>query len=97
MICEAAAESKVESIQDMKWRPAIQRAGERVKQIKTRKVKQEDASKNGEQGIGDECGKVLVLVWRGKKFVNGEIWLRVGGKENVGDVMQGHEFHNKKE
>ena len=46
-----------------------QRASGRAKQIKMRKVKQKDASKNGtefclrEQGVGDECGQVLVLVW----------------------------------
>ena len=50
-------------------------------------------SKNGmefclrEQGIGDECGKVLVSVWRGKEVVHGEIWVSVRRKENVGDVV----------
>ena len=55
--------------------------------------KEVDMSKNRagfylrEQGIGDTQGKVLVLVWRGEEFVNGEIWLGVGGKENVGYVV----------
>ena len=58
-----------------------------------RKVKQEDASKNGmefhlgERGVGDECGKVPVLVRRGKEVVNGEMWVSVRRKENVGDVI----------
>ena len=86
-------ESKEESIQYMKWRPAGRRTGGRVKWIKTRKVKQEDAFKNGtefclrERGVGDECGKVPVPVWGGEEFVDGEIQLSVGRKENVGDVV----------
>ena len=42
--CEAAAESKEENIREIKWRPADRRTGGRAKQIKTRKVKQEDVS-----------------------------------------------------
>ena len=42
-----AAEAKEENIQDKKWRPADQRARGRVKQIKTKEVKQEDTSKYG--------------------------------------------------
>ena len=45
--CGAAAESKGENIRDMKWRPADRRTGGRAKRIRTRKVKQEDASKYG--------------------------------------------------
>ena len=68
--------------------------------IKTGKVKQDDATKNRtefhlrDQGIGDECGLVPKSVWRGEEFFDGEIWLSVGGKENVGDIMELHEFHN---
>ena len=39
-----------------------------------------------EQGIGGECGKVLVLVQRGEEFVDEEIWVSVGREENVGDI-----------
>ena len=49
-----------------------------------------------ERGVGDECGKVLVSVWRGEEFVNGKIQLGVRGKENVGDIMERHEFRNTK-
>ena len=58
-----------------------------------RKVKQEDASKNGtefhlwKQGIGDECGLVLMSVRRGKELLNGQIRLSVGGEENVGNIV----------
>ena len=58
-----------------------QRTSGGVKQIRTRKVKQRNASKNGtefclrEQGIWDEWGKVLVLVQRGEEFIDREIQL----------------------
>ena len=42
--CGAAAESKEESIRRTKWRPADRRTGGRAKRIRTRKVKQKDAS-----------------------------------------------------
>ena len=54
---------------------------------------EQSASKNGtgfrlrEQGVGDECGKVPVPVREGEEFVNGEIWVSVGRKENVGDII----------
>ena len=54
------AETKEESIRDRKWRPVVGQTRGRVKQIKTKEMKQEDTSKNGavfhlrEQGIGDE-------------------------------------------
>ena len=57
-----AAEAKEENIRDVKWRPAGRRTGGRAKRIKTKEVKQEDASKSGtrfrlrERGVGDECG-----------------------------------------
>ena len=46
-----------------------------MKWIKMRKVKQEDTFKNGmefhlrERGVGDECGKVPVLVRGGEEFI----------------------------
>ena len=98
--CGAAAETKEENIRDVKWRPADRRAGGRAKWIKTEKVKQEDASKNGmefhlrEQGIWDECGLVPKSVGRGKELVEGEIQWVVGREENIGYVVQGHEFRN---
>ena len=58
--CVTAAETKKESIRDMKWRPAGRRSGGRAKRIRTNKVKREDVSKNGtefhlrERGVGDE-------------------------------------------
>ena len=63
-------------------------------------MKHRSDSKNGmgfylrEQGIGDKCGKALVSIWGGKELINGEIWLGVGRKQNVGDVVQGYEFCN---
>ena len=47
-----------------------------------------------EQGIRDECGLVPKLVRRGEEFVDGEVRQVVGRKENVGDVVEGHEFRN---
>ena len=91
--CGAAAETKRESIRDMKWRPADRRAGGRVNGSRRKKVKQEDASNIGTdrvsevRDIGDECGWVRVSVQRGEEFVNGEIWSSIGGKENVGYVV----------
>ena len=72
---------KEESIRDMKWKPVDQRASRGAEQIRTGKVKQRSISKNRtefclwEQGIGDECGKVPVLVQGGEELVNGEIRL----------------------
>ena len=100
VICRAAAESKRESIWDIKWKPADRRTGGGAEWIRTRKAKQGNSSKSRtgfclrEWGIGDECGKVPVPVWRSEEFVNGEIQLGVRRKENVGDVVEGHEFHN---
>ena len=36
------------------------------------------------------------MVQRGKEFINEEIWLSVGREENVGDIMEANEFHNRK-
>ena len=66
--CRTAAEPKEENIRETKWRPADRRAGGRVEQIKTRKVKQEDVSNIGtgshleERGVRDECGQVLISI-----------------------------------
>ena len=66
--CGAAAETKEENIRDVKWRPADRRTGGRAERIRTRKVKQEDASITGTGrtsevcGVGDECGWVGVSV-----------------------------------
>ena len=65
----------------------------RVKWIRTRKVKQEDVSKNGtelrlrERGVRDECGLILRPVRGSKEFVDREIWWVVRGKEDVGNIM----------
>ena len=65
-----------------------------------KKGEREDASKNGMgfhlwgRDLWNECGKVLVPVRRGKEFINGQIRQIVRGKENVGYVMKGYEFHN---
>ena len=45
--CGAAAETKRESIRDMKWRPADRRTGGRAKQIRMKRVKQEGVSIRG--------------------------------------------------
>ena len=63
-------------------------------------MKQEDASiiRTGfcleERGVWDECGWVRVLVRQSEEFVNGEIGSSIRGEENVGYVVQGHEFRN---
>ena len=50
------------------------------------------ASKSGmefhlrERGIGDECGKVPVLIWGGEEFADEEIQVSVRREENVGDI-----------
>ena len=91
--CVATAESKEESIRDMKWRPADRRTGGRAKQIKTRKVKQEGASNNGMvfrlngRGVGDECGLVPKLVHRGEEVINREVGWVFWGEENIRDIV----------
>ena len=66
----------------------------------TEKVKQRSAPITGtgfhlrKQGVGDKCGKVSVSVQQGKEFINGEIWLRVRGEENVGNIVEADKFHN---
>ena len=62
--CGAAAESKEENIRGTKWRPADRKTSGRAERIKTRMVKQEDASNIGtgfvlgERGVGDERGQI---------------------------------------
>ena len=57
--CVADAEQlrnlKEENIRDMKWRPADRRTGGRAKRIKTKTVKQEDASKYRNGPVLQEC------------------------------------------
>ena len=59
--CGAAAESKRKTYERLKWRPVDRRTGGRAKRIKTRMVKQEDASKN-EIGRASCRERVLVAV-----------------------------------
>ena len=98
--CGAAVESKEESIRDENGNQRTEGLVEERDGSEMRKVKQERSSIMGtgfhlrEQGIGDESGKVPVLVWRSEEFVNGEIRLRVRRQENVGDVVKANEFHN---
>ena len=98
--CIATAESKEENIQDMKWRLADRRTGGRAKRIGTRKVKQEDVTRNRtefrlrERGAWDECEQVLKLVWCCEEFVDGKIRCTVRGEEDVWYIVQGHEIRN---
>ena len=98
--CGAAVESKEESIQDENGNQWTEGLVEEQDGSEMRKVKQGRSSIMGtgfclrERGIGDESGKVPVLVWRSEEFVNGEIWLRVRRQEKVGDVVKANEFHN---
>ena len=77
----------------MKWRPADRRTGGRAKRIRTRKVKQEDASIIGtgfrlrERGARDECGQVGMSVRCSEEIVDGEIGWSVRREENVGYVV----------
>ena len=50
--------------------------------------------RSGERGVDDECGQIPMSVRRGEEFVDGEIGCSIGREENVGDVVQGYEFHN---
>ena len=54
---------------------------------------EKNTSKNGmefhlrEQGVGDESGKVLILVQRGKEFIDRKIQVSVRREENVRDIV----------
>ena len=77
--CGAAVESKEESIQDKNGNQRTKGPVEEQDGSETRKVKQRSASILGagfrlrERGIGNECGKVPVLFWRGEEFIDGKI------------------------
>ena len=91
--CGVAAESEEENIRGTEWRPADRRSGGRAKQIRVRKVKQEDVSKVGtefrlgECGVNNKCGQILVVVQGREEVVDREVGRSVGGEENVGYVV----------
>ena len=93
-------DSKEESIRDRNGNQWTKGPVEERDRSETRKVKQRSASIMGtefclrEQGVGDKRGKVPITVRQGEEFVDGEVWLGVGGKENVGDIVEAGEFHN---
>ena len=100
----------VEQLQNPKWKTyeiwnGDQRAEgpvEEQNRLRQGRRNKRDISRKGmgfclrEWGVWDKCGKVPVSVGWGEEFVNGEVWLRVRGKENVGYVVCQYKFCNSK-
>ena len=91
---DGAAEQDVEQLQDLKreaYRIRMETNGLKgqwkSETDQDQKGETRQHTKNGmgfhlrEWGIGDKCGKALVLVQGGEEFVNGEVWLDIRGRK----------------